>query len=428
MKNKSSKHLTIDERIRIDSLLSEGFSLRYIADRLGKSPSTISREIKKHSITHFPRHCDCVNSPSCHCKHVCGASSCRKKCKFCSKARKHCVDYVQLFCDTLISSPLHLCNSCNKSNFCHLEQRHYSGLSAQQQYRDTLISSRDGFDLTAQELSTINSIVSPLVSRGQSIYHIIQSNKDSLPVSESTLRRLIGSCELDIRPIDLPEAVKRKPRRKPSSHSAPSVSKAGHLYADYLSYIQTHDIPVVQMDCVEGIQIDSCAVLSLHFVPFHMQLYFILDSHTSASVVSMLDQIEFALGKELFSLCFPLILTDNGKEFSDIPSMERSVFSGTRTSIFFCEPNRSDQKAQCECNHKLFRRIIPKGTSIDSFMQADMSLVTNHINSYVRKSLFGKSPYDLARASLSEDFFILLGLEQLRPESVTLTPNLLQQH
>lgn len=428
MKNKNSKHLTADDRIRIDSLLSEDFSLRYIADRLGKSPSTISREIKNHSVIHSSRRCDCTYSASCHKKHICGSSSCTKKCKSCSKARKHCSDYVQLFCDSLQSHPLHLCNSCHKKNFCHLQQRYYSGLSAQQQYRDTLINSRNGFDLTAQELSTINSIVSPLVSRGQSIYHIVQSNRDSLPVSESTLRRLIGNCELDIRPIDLPEAVKRKPRHKSSSHPIPPVSKAGHLYADYLSYIQTHDIPVVQMDCIEGIQTDSCAVLSLHFVAFHMQLYFILDSHTSVAVISMLDRIELTLGKDLFALCFPLILTDNGKEFSDIPSMERSVFSGTRTSIFFCEPNRSDQKAQCECNHKLFRRIIPKGTSIDSFMQTDMSLATNHINSYVRKSLFGKSPYDLAKASLPEDFFILLGLEQQCPESVILTPKLLQQH
>ena len=51
-----------------------------------------------------------------------------------------------------------------------------------------------------------------------------------------------------------------------------------------------------------------------------------------------------------------LIVTDNGHEFMDIPSMERSCFSGQRTKIFFCEPNRSDQKGSCENNRNAFRR------------------------------------------------------------------------
>lgn len=242
-----------------------------------------------------------------------------------------------------------------------------------------------------------------------------------LPVSESSVRLLIHSCELDIRLIDLPEAVKRKPRRKPVPSSLSPVSKTGHMYQDYLSFIQSHDIPVVQMDCIEGCQSDSGAVLSLHFTAFHMQLYFQLEKHDSASVVAVLDRIEAS-----FAASFPLILTDNGREFSDIRGMERSVSGGKRNHIFFCEPNRSDQKAQCETNYKLFRRIVPKGTSVEDFMQADMTLVTNHINSYVRKALFGKCPYSLAKVILPDVFFTLLGLEQIPSDQVTLTPELLK--
>jgi len=39
----------------------------------------------------------------------------------------------------------------------------------------------------------------------------------------------------------------------------------------------------------------------------------------------------------------------------------------------------------------------------------------NHINSYKRKALFGKSAYDFSKGSLPEDFFILLGLEPVEP-------------
>lgn len=425
MHKKMTKHLTLDDRIRIEALLKEGFSLRYIADRIDKSPSTISRELKKHTIITSPKSCDCSYIANCSHKHVCGASSCHKKCKSCSKAKKYCTDYVQALCHIRFSHPLKLCNSCHKRSFCHYEQAYYSGNKAHQQYMHTLINSRNGFDLTAGELEQINSLVTPLVRRGQSIYHILKTNRDSLPASESTIRRLIHSCELDIRLIDLPEAVKRKPRRKSYPSAQPSVSKNGHLYQDYLSFIHSHDVPVIQMDCIEGCKNDSRAILSLHFTDFHMQLYFALEQHNSSSVVTILDRIESALGKELFSTSFPLILTDNGKEFSDITGMERSIYGGKRTKIFFCEPNRSDQKAQCETNHRLFRRIVPKGTSVDDFLQADMSLATDHINSYVRKSLFGKSPYSLARTLLPEDFFIFLGLEQIPAKEVTLTPELL---
>lgn len=157
-----------------------------------------------------------------------------------------------------------------------------------------------------------------------------------------------------------------------------------------------------------------------------MQLAFIMDKHTSECVVATLDKLEFSHGKELFHSVFPVILTDNGHEFTDIAGIERSVFDGKlRCKLFFCEPNRSDEKAECETNHKLIRDIIPKGTSLEPFMQSDISLMMNHINSYKRKSLLGKCPYDIASSILPEDFFILLGLCCILPEDVNLTPKLL---
>lgn len=427
MQKKKSTHLTADDRIRIEALLQEGCSLRYIADRLDKSPSTISREISKHTQIHSPKCCDCLNSPDCTFHHVCGSSGCRKRCRSCQKAKKFCTDYVQAQCDSLLNSPVHLCNSCHKHGYCHFEKHLYDGRTADKEYRNSLVSSRDGFDLTAREFQNINDIVTPLVKKGQSIYHIVNTNRDSLPVSESTIRRLLNASELDVCRLDLPEAVKRRPRKKSHTHPQPPVSKEGHLYQDYLAYIQYHDVPTVQMDCVEGTLEDHSVILTLHFVMFHMQLLFILDQHTSAAVVALLDIIEDTLGRDLFASCFPLILTDNGHEFSDIEGMERSIYGGQRTCVFFCDPNRSDQKAECENNHRLLRDIVPKGTSLERFMQADMTLAANHINSYVRKSLFGRCPYDLAMAALPEDIFLLLGLERIPGSEVTLKPCLLKK-
>ncbi|SFE14659.1 Helix-turn-helix domain-containing protein, partial [Thermoanaerobacter thermohydrosulfuricus] len=46
-KNRSFKHLSSYERGEIYALLKEGRSIRYIAKKLNRSPSTISREIKR---------------------------------------------------------------------------------------------------------------------------------------------------------------------------------------------------------------------------------------------------------------------------------------------------------------------------------------------------------------------------------------------
>lgn len=41
-----------------------------------------------------------------------------------------------------------------------------------------------------------------------------------------------------------------------------------------------------------------------------MQLVYVLKKQTAPCVVDMLDAIETSLGKELFTACFPVILTD----------------------------------------------------------------------------------------------------------------------
>jgi transposase len=157
-----------------------------------------------------------------------------------------------------------------------------------------------------------------------------------------------------------------------------------------------------------------------------MQLIFRLKEHTSKCVTDLFDSLEKKLGKELFAMCFPLILTDNGHEFSNIDGMEKSIYGGKRTNIFFCEPNRSDQKGQCENNHKLIRTILPKGTSFSRLTNKDTLLVTNHINSYVRKSLFGKSPFETAMNALPAEFFTKLKLKRINESDVNLTPKLLK--
>jgi len=327
--------------------------------------------------------------------------------------------------------PLGICNTCTNFNYCHDKKKYrYEGRYAHDLYTKTLIDKRSGFNLTEEEIKAIDILVTPLIKKGLSPYAIKEELGNKLTISEATLRRLINACKLNARNLDLRDAVKRKPRKKHSGrqmkNEVVTPKKAGHLYEDYLELMETYDGFVVQMDCVEGIKEDEKVLLTLHFPALHFQLAFIMDYHTSACVVDTLDLLEHSLGKELYDKYFSVILTDNGHEFTDIDGMEKSVFGGIRSRIFFCEPNRSDQKAECETNHKLIRYIISKGTSLQNLVQPDICKVMSHINSYPRKELGGMKPYTLASSVMPEEFFDIVGIDYIEGKDLVMKPTLLK--
>ncbi len=423
---KGRNHLTTDERYELQAMLNRGMSLRAIAKQLNRNASTILREIKRHCVVTPPKRLVCINKRNCAKHHVCGNLQCWKFCKNCSRCYKKCPDFVEMHCEK-VQTPPYLCNGCCKIRMCEFERREYKAYTADNQYRTMLIDRRNGFDLTGEELNEINETVSPLIMQGLSLYHIKQMLGDRLSVSESTLRRLINNCELDARNIDLRAQVKYKPRKKKAVNPARvQASKAGHLYSDYLEYIKENDVSIVQMDCVEGRQGEKATLLTLHLPVFCLQLAYMLNEQTAQEVVATLDEIEETLGKDLFQEVFGLILTDNGSEFTDIEGMERSVFGGTRTKVYFCEPNRSDQKGNCENNHRLIRYIIPKGTSLEQYTQKDIDIMMDNINSYSRNKLHGKTPYEAAELFLPAEFFSKLRLQKIPKEAVLLKPALLK--
>ena len=426
---KKNHHLTYEERIIIEDMLVRKQSLYVIAQKLGRSASTISREVRNRRKSYKSTGNDCANLRGCVQKQLCKWSNCTKLCHTCKRCIKYCPNYQKLQCPKNMSAP-YVCNSCSKFYGCSMDRYRYEAKYAQNQYRELLVEHRTGFDVTLGDLEYINGLVSPLIKNGQSPYHIKQSLQEALPVSESTLRRMIDSCELDVKNIDLRDKVKRRKRSARPLHNEKDISilKIGHLYKDYLNYISDNDCSIVEMDCVEGKKEDNAVLLTLHLQNSHLHLAFIMNSQSSQNVIAVLDMLETTLGADLFQIIFGVCLTDNGKEFTDIPGMEKSVFGHQRRmSIFFCDPNRPDEKGKCENNHKYIRYIIPKGHSLEAYHQSDITLMMNHINSLKRKSLFGKSPYEVAMNVLPEDFFILLGLESIPPEQIILQPKLLRK-
>lgn len=116
-------------------------------------------------------------------------------------------------------------------------------------------------------------------------------------------------------------------------------------------------------------------------------LAFLRERNTSQSVIDVFNSLYSTLGKDSFQRLFPVILTDNGSEFSNPQALESADDSTKRTSIVYCDPSSPFQKGNVEKNHGFIRRILPKGRSFDDLTQADILLMMNHINSYSREKL-----------------------------------------
>ena len=182
---------------------------------------------------------------------------------------------------------------------------------------------------------------------------------------------------------------------------------------------------VVEMDTVEGIK-GGKLLQTLFWRQEKFMLAYLLDSKEMEGTVSTIDHLEEVLGKDLFRFLFPVILTDNGTEFADPDLFEFSEDGTKRTSLFYCDPRRSEQKGGIEKNHEYIRYVIPKGKPFDELTQEKVTLIMSHINSTARPGLRGKNPMQMALQSFGEEALERLGLTLILPDEVNLTPMLLK--
>ena len=181
------------------------------------------------------------------------------------------------------------------------------------------------------------------------------------------------------------------------------------------------------MDSVIG-RVGGKCLLTIHFVETSFMLAFLRDANTSASVIRIINLLDKVLGPKMFSRLFPVILTDNGSEFSNPKEIEhRDTVPCKRTNVFYCDPSAPYQKGACEVNHELIRRILPKGSSFDDLTQEDISLMMDHINSYKRKKLNNRSPYEAFSFYYGEDVLKKLGCSPVAAENIILKPKLLKK-
>lgn len=429
--SEKNKHLTEDDRYEIEHGLKDGRSFKAISKTIGKDPSTISKEVRSHVVYEkkaaYGRHfnnCkfrfDCSKSFSC-----ADCSGKRKKCHLCGKCIRFCDLYEKEDCAKLAKPP-YVCNGCKSNRKCTLERHYYRARYAQREYREVLVESRSGFTITEDELETLNKVLSPLIKNGQSIHHVSLNHSDEIHYSEKTLYNFMAAGLLEAKNLDLPRRVRFRVKRKKSCEfKVDKKCRIGRTYEDFKEYCEENpELPVVEIDSVEGKK-GSAVLLTIFFRQQHLQLAYYRDSNNSKSVTQIFHDLYAALGTETFKRLFPIILADNGSEFSNPTAIEFDEDGEQVSHVFYCNPQASYQKGGCENNHEMIRRIIPKGKDIAKYDQDKIALMMSHINSYRRPILGDKSPYELFEFTYGESVLEAFGLRRIDDDDIILKPSLL---
>ena len=381
------KHLTLSDRNDIQLGLERCETFKAIGQLILKDPTTVSKEVKRNR-----------------------------------QARDSTSN--NLPCPLLDKAPF-VCNGCPKRRQnCGFKKIFYLAKQAQKQYEQTLVEAREGTPLNSKTFWEMDKIISDGVKKGQHIYHILKTH--NLDVSSSTVYRHIRKGYLSIAPIDLARAVKFKERRKSKLPSIPKEAKKGRSYEDFQNYLALNQLNSwLEMDTVMG-RMGGKVLLTFNLSFCNFIFARLLDNKTALEVTKHLYDIKNNLhqaDKDFFQL-FPVILTDNGGEFARVDDIEMDVRGESK--LFFCDPNRSDQKGRIEKNHTLIRDILPKGTYFDNLTQEDINLVCSHVNSVKRAALNGKSAYELFTFTYGEEISKLLGISKIPAEDVCQSSKLLQ--
>ena len=387
--NNKNLHLTVQERIIIEKGIENGSTKAAIALTIGKDKSTVGKEIKKHrELVHKSSYkINCANIKNCSHNHVCD----------------NCADFKPFTCNRRDRSP-GACNGCSKYTHCRYDKYRYKADFSHKKYREDLVDSRTGINMSYEECKAMADIIVPLIEAGHSPYHIV-TNHPELNISEKTLYNYIENGifrEFGLLDIDLRIKTKRKITKKASNKYKKREDKKylnGRTYDDFINYTaENKNLSVVEMDTVYNNGSTGPFMQTFKFLDYSFMFIVYQEEKTAKSMVEGVDLLEKILGKDLFSEEVAIIKTDRGSEFCDAEGFEKEENESRRTRIFYCDPMASGQKGSLENNHKEIRYICPKENDLKDLglnSQEKANLIVSHINSQSKEHLKGKSPLEV---------------------------------
>ena len=420
--NNKNLHLTVQERIIIEKGIENGSTKAAIALTIGKDKSTFGKEIKKHrELVHKSSYkINCANMKNCSHNHVCD----------------NCADFKPFTCNRRDRSP-GACSGCSKYTHCRYDKYRYKADFSHKKYREDLVDSRTGINMSYEECKAMADIIVPLIKAGHSPYHIV-TNHPELNISEKTLYNYIENDifrEFGLLDINLRIKTKRKIAKKASNKYKKREDKKylnGRTYDDFINYTaENKNLSVVEMDMVYNDGSTGPFMQTFKFLDYSFMFIVYQEEKTAKSMVEGVDLLEKILGEDLFSEEVAIIKTDRGSEFCDAEGFEKEENESRRTRIFYCDPMASGQKGSLENNHKEIRYICPKENDLKDLglnSQEKANLIVSHINSQSKEHLKGKSPLEVmefmnpALYQKFKDF----GIERINKDNIVLKPYLLK--
>ena len=407
-------HLTLQDRQIIQKGIESRSSKTAIAQTIGKDPTTVAKEIRKHRDLKrrnaFNQKSICIHLKECH--------GCKRKCS----------RYQEQTCSKRDRSP-GACNKCPNIQKCHLDKYFYNANSAHEKYRYDLVNSREGINITASQRDEIANVIVPLINHGQSIYQILSSHKE-INLSEKTLYNYIDMGvfkKYGLINLSLKEKVTRKEFKDKYKKRKQPANYTGRKYEDYLNFIKENVKAItVEMDTIMN-DLSGPYIQTFIFPNTSFMIGFLHKEKTSASMAKTLDNLQELLGDEKYNKLFSLILTDRGSEFEKYELFETNIETGEiRTNIFYCDPMQSAQKPHVENNHNYIRDILPNGLKLNFLTQEKLNLMFSHINSTPRECYAGRTPFEMFKFFYDKDgeTVKLLNIQEIKRDEVILKPYL----
>ena len=279
--------LVREQRDNIQILINLNKSFTYIGNSINVDRTTISKEIKRNRY---------IKSNFYEAFDQKGIQDAINKC-------------------SKLSKPPYVCNNCPNKNTCNKHHLYYNSKIAQEHYENVLTTSREGIDITPNDIDEINSIIVPLIrDKKQSVNQVYINHSDILYISKPTFYKYIDLGILSLCNLDLPKKVKYKPRKKQydNDYKRKNALLIGRTYNEFLTF--SSDNPSFNMDTVEGVQ-GHKVLLTILIRSTKFMFIRLLDKKNVACVTKEINILKNKLGIKLFSKVFKIVLTDNGTEF-----------------------------------------------------------------------------------------------------------------
>ena len=355
-RRKKGKHLTYEDREELEAIVKQNnlskkadkLSQRQIAERMGVSPATISRELKRGKYTYLDseyREIEGYSADIAQDDHDKKSSAKGRKLKIASNFN-------------LEKKIEHLIVEEKYSPYAVIEK-----LKKDESYLETPICWRTLYNYIDRELF-LNITKVDLPRKG----------KSSKRKYTRTKRRIkdVKARRIDDRPEE-----------------ADARSELGHW----------------EMDCIESGRGKGRACLLVLVERMSREtIIYKMRAQTQKEVQRILNGLERKIGFKRFYEIFKSITVDNGSEFLDWRSLEKSCISKgkiPRTQVYYCHPYHSWERGTNEQINGHIRRFVPKGCAISEYSSKEIQDIEDWLNNYPRKVLSGKSATEFIEDELN---------------------------